>query len=155
MRAEEMRDHRGGRHSRRRAFKGGGAREDLFVICADGGYRHAARSGIVPDVVLGDFDSLDMETCGLPAGVEIVALPVEKDDTDTFYAAKYALERGFSELELYGCVGSRTDHTLAPLSPLVMLWERGARGKIVGDTGTIEVISGMTDIAGRRAKPFP
>ena len=31
-----------------------------FIICADGGYNHAEKMGIVPDVLIGDFDSAEL-----------------------------------------------------------------------------------------------
>lgn len=55
------------------------------VIACDRGYEYAARCGIKPDLLLGDFDSY---TGALPAGVEVLRLPVEKDDTDTMSAVR-------------------------------------------------------------------
>ena len=55
--------------------------EDL-VIAADAGYRTCRELGIVPDQLLGDFDSMDQPT----DFANIHRSPVEKDDTDTMLA---------------------------------------------------------------------
>lgn len=96
-----------------------------YVIAADAGYRVCQQIGIVPDVVLGDFDSMEApEDVG-----QICRLPVEKDDTDTLAAVRLGLQRGCSEFFLYGATGGkRLDHTLANLQTLLFLRRQGARG---------------------------
>ena len=74
-----------------------------FVVAADAGYLHCQRAGIVPDLVLGDFDSMDM-----PADFpHVERVPVEKDDTDTMLAVKVGLDRGCKVFFLYGCTGGK------------------------------------------------
>ena len=63
-----------------------------YIIACDRGYSYAKRSGIVPDLLLGDFDSY---TGKLPEGAAVERLPREKDDTDTMHAVRRALELGF------------------------------------------------------------
>lgn len=100
------------------------------VAAADAGYRTCREAGITPDVVLGDFDSMDVPE----AGAEVVRLPVEKDDTDTMAAVKLGLERGCSEFLLYGASGGkRLDHTLANIQSLLYLCRHGARGFLYDD----------------------
>jgi len=98
--------------------------EDL-VIAADAGYETCRSFDIVPTLLVGDFDSMDA-----PADFEnILRVPVEKDDTDTFLAAKIALEKGCKAIHLYGGAGGeRLDHTLANLQMLIWLSKRGCRG---------------------------
>ena len=95
------------------------------VIAADAGYRVCRELGIVPDLLVGDFDSMEA-----PADfARIRRVPVEKDDTDTMLAVKTALTWGCGEVYLYGGTGgSRLDHTLANLQSLLYLRRRGARG---------------------------
>ena len=96
-----------------------------LVIAADAGYRSCRAAGITPDLLLGDFDSMDQ-----PADfANVLRSPVEKDDTDTMLAIKTALEQGCDEVFLYGGTGgARLDHTLANLQSLLYLRRRGARG---------------------------
>ena len=57
-----------------------------YVIAADAGYENACRVGVEPDLLLGDYDSAPRPE----AGAKTVFLPAEKDDTDTYYAARKA-----------------------------------------------------------------
>jgi len=96
-----------------------------LVIAADAGYRICQEAGVVPDVVLGDFDSMDVPD----TAARTVRLPVEKDDTDTLAAVKLGLERGCDHFLLYGGTGGkRLDHTLANLQTLLYLRRHGAQG---------------------------
>lgn len=96
-----------------------------FVIAADAGYQTCLRVGVTPDLLLGDFDSME-----IPADFSnIRRSPVEKDDTDTMLAIKTGLAEGCGEFYLYGGTGGkRLDHTLANLQSLLYLRRRGARG---------------------------
>ena len=101
-----------------------------LVIAADGGYRICLREGVRPDLLLGDFDSMEP-----PADFEhIRRLPVEKDDTDAMAALKTGLEQACDTFYIYGGTGGkRLDHTLANLQSLLFLRRRGARGFLYGD----------------------
>ena len=89
-----------------------------LVLAADAGYLACRQAGVVPDLLLGDFDSMDQ-----PADFDrIRRVPVEKDDTDTMLAVKTGLEQGCGEFYLYGGTGGkRLDHTLANLQTLLYL----------------------------------
>ena len=96
-----------------------------LVIAADAGYRACQAAKITPDLLLGDFDSMDQP----PDFPNVLRSPVEKDDTDTMLAMKTALKDGCKEVFLYGGTGGvRLDHTLANLQSLLYLRRQGARG---------------------------
>ena len=82
------------------------------IICADHGYDYAARLGVVPDILIGDMDSIE---CG-GADIEKYVYPTHKDYTDSELIMDYAAEKGYDELYLFGFTGTRLDHTLANLS---------------------------------------
>ncbi len=104
------------------------------VVAADGGLRHLQRLGILPDSILGDFDSLGY----VPQGAAVY--PVEKDDTDAMLALRQGLSLGYRRFILYGAMdGPRLDHTLANLQALQFLADRGAQGYLVG-TGNIATV---------------
>lgn len=109
---------------------------DYYIFC-DSGLAHMESLGVKPDLIVGDFDSSENPNMD----VETIVLPCEKDDTDTFFAAKEGLRRGFRELLLLGVVGARLDHTLGNVSILLYLQENGAKGVIVDDYSEMEVLS--------------
>ncbi len=100
-----------------------------LVIAADGGLLHAEREGLVPDLVIGDFDSLGC----LPRGTNVITHPIEKDDTDMALAVKEALLRGADEIILFGALGGRLDHTLANITLLLSLARQGIQVYLYGD----------------------
>ena len=100
-----------------------------FTIAADGGWLACRKTEVIPDLLLGDFDSLSAQ----PDFPNILRVPVEKDDTDTMLAVKTGLERGETEFHIYGGMGGRTDHTIANLQGLLYLADHGARGWLYGD----------------------
>lgn len=112
-------------------------RVDDFYICCDSGLKHRKGLGIVPDLIVGDFDSYEnphLET-------ETIVLPCKKDDTDTVFAVKEALDRGFHEFLLVGVIGGRLDHTLGNVSLLLMLDARGKAAVAVDDYSEMEIVS--------------
>ena len=98
-----------------------------FVLAADGGLRHTEKLGLIPNEILGDFDSLGFT----PQGANV--FPVEKDDTDAMLAVRRGLTLGYREFVLYGSLdGPRLDHTIANFQTLQFLAERDAVGYLVG-----------------------
>ena len=98
-------------------------REDDFCIFCDSGLRHLPFLQAEPGLIVGDFDSHEKPT----TETEIIELPCEKDDTDTFYAAKEAIRRGYDDFLLVGVTGERMDHTLANFSILQYLDTAGKK----------------------------
>lgn len=88
-----------------------------LLIAADGGGRHCLRLGLIPQVVIGDFDSLDpTELAALEqAGVEIARYPARKDYTDLELALHLARERGATQVVVLAALGARWDQTIANL----------------------------------------
>ncbi len=110
---------------------------DDFLIFCDSGLKHAEALGAEPSLIVGDFDSHDNPH----SSVETIVLPCEKDDTDTVFAVKEAIKRGFDDFLLLGVVGERLDHTLANVSILLMLDGMGLSGRIIDDYSEMEIIS--------------
>ena len=121
-------------------------RPDDFVLCADGGWRIAEQLGVVPDLVLGDFDSSDA-----PAGGAVERFPVEKDDTDTMLCLKRGLALGFDDFAIVGGFGGRLDHTLANLQTLLYAKKHAARAVLADGRSWATVIESETISLARRA----
>ena len=121
-----------------------------FMIYCDGGLKHMEALEAAPDLIVGDFDSFDNPN--LP--VETISLPCEKDDTDTIFAIKEAMKRGFDEYLLIGVVGERLDHTLGNVYALLMLDSNGRHGAIVDDYSVMEIVSDGTAYVNDRCSYF-
>ena len=112
-----------------------------FIICADAA-KNAEKLGVMPDIVIGDFDSSVP-----PKGAEVIAFPAKKDYTDGELALSYAAERGFSEILLLGMTGGRrVDHLLSNI--LMMTRYNGAY--MADETNEIYILRGRLELTGRK-----
>lgn len=109
-----------------------------FIIACDGGLYHTDALGVTPSLIVGDFDSHPTPD----TDIETIALPCEKDDTDTVFAVREAERRGYNDFTLIGVTGGRLDHTLGNVSILLYLDARGLSGRIVDDHSEMEIVSG-------------
>ena len=101
-----------------------------FLVAADAGYLLCQSLGLAPDLLIGDFDSMDAPAHCV---AHIERVPVRKDDTDAMLALKAGLSRGCDEFHIYGGAGGRRmDHTIANLQGLLYLRRHKARGYLYG-----------------------
>jgi len=91
-----------------------------YLIAADGGASHLMEMGILPEVVIGDLDSVDEDILFelTTAEVNIEQYSEDKDETDIELALQYAVELGASAILIVGALGGRLDQTIANLSIL-------------------------------------
>lgn len=109
--------------------------DDFFIFC-DGGLNHRNGLGVEPNLIVGDFDSFYKKDFG----IETIVLPCEKDDTDTFFAVKEALKRGFDDFLCVGCIGNRFDHSLCNVSVLLYLQEKNVKAILVDDYSEMQIV---------------
>lgn len=123
------------------------ARGDI-IVAVDNGLTYLQDMGVMPDYILGDFDSLLPRTQETlrefreNAPERIVPLPVEKDDTDTVAALKFGLAKGYRKFRIYGALGGRMDHTMANLQTLVYAKHHGAEAYLLDDKQLLFVLEG-------------
>ena len=110
---------------------------DDYIIFCDSGLKHMENLRVQPSLIVGDFDSHENPQLD----VETIVLPCEKDDTDTVYAVKEAIKRGYDNFLLIGVVGARFDHTLGNVSILLYLDSLGKKGCIIDDFSKMEIVS--------------
>ncbi len=86
-----------------------------FIIAADGGTHHCKLLGITPNVIIGDFDSLDQKEIATyrQVGVEIIQYPIHKDETDLELVLHFTIEQEITDVDIIGALGDRWDMTLA------------------------------------------
>ncbi|MCD8231533.1 MAG: thiamine diphosphokinase [Clostridiales bacterium] len=119
-----------------------------LVISADSGLNFCREASVVPDVILGDFDSADTEALRYfkeryPERMEV--FPAEKDETDTELALLRAVELGADAVTILGGTGTRLDHVLGNLHLLKMAMDAGVPCAIVDPHNRIRMTDcGMT-----------
>ena len=127
------------------------AQADL-VVAADGGALHALRAGIVPDLVVGDMDSLGEEGARRVGerGAALERHPPKKDKMDAHLAILAAQRRGATVLDLVCATGGRPDAVFA-LPHLLLAAERlGVRATALAGWGEIFVVEdGSRAVEGR------
>lgn len=121
--------------------------ESLY-IAADSGLDIIKNFDIVPDVIIGDFDSLNPKVLEFyknreynKSNIKIITHPAQKNDTDSMLAVKYALETGYSNIIIIGGTDGRIDHTLANLLCLRYIKNHGGNGYITDGCNRIRYIS--------------
>ncbi len=102
-----------------------------FIIACDKGLEYALKENVVPDLFVGDCDSVSIQ---IPFAVNKIILPREKDETDTLYAIKYALNEGYKDFVLYCALGNRLDHTLSNLQCCACILSQGGSVRIVSES---------------------
>lgn len=102
-------------------------REDWFVVCADGGYRHAERLGILPDMIIGDCDSASHP---YPKEIPHQIYPSQKDATDAQLCLDWAIEQGCTEVLILGGLGGRLDHEFSNYSLLLYALKQGVKVRL-------------------------
>jgi thiamine pyrophosphokinase len=92
-------------------------RPDDILIAADGGALHTEALGLTPDVVIGDFDSLEGEELSRleASGAKVIRHPARKDYTDLELALQHARDLGADQILVIAALGNRWDQTLANL----------------------------------------
>lgn len=121
--------------------------EDL-VIGADGGYCYLKKMGIEPQILLGDFDSLEM----VPDHRHLIRHSPVKDDTDMALAVAYAEKEGYERFFLYGGMGGRLDHTIANIQLLTGMARRGLEAYLIGEGSILTTIDSERICFGKEAK---
>ncbi|PWV98188.1 thiamine pyrophosphokinase [Hoeflea marina] len=137
---------------------GGGLKVDARVtalvagaraIAADGGIGHAAALGLVPELWVGDFDSVTPELEAAWSAVPRQAFPAAKDLTDGEIAINEAISRGARRLIMIGALaGERSDHALVHMLQAVTLAERGFEVVLSsGEEEAVPVLAGVTRLS--------
>ena len=117
----------------------------LFAV--DRGLEYVQAMGVVPDYVVGDFDTVDHNVLLAFEAAEgegkVERHPAKKDETDTELAVWQAMEEGAERITLLGATGSRLDHVLANVGLLCQTVERGIDMQIVDETNRIQILDGL------------
>ncbi|MBR1392176.1 MAG: thiamine diphosphokinase [Lachnospiraceae bacterium] len=126
-----------------------------YIIAADRGMEFCYRKKIMPDCIIGDYDSVDPSVYRYFRGrsrIEWHDLIPEKDDTDTQIAVDVAMEKGSRQVCLLGATGTRLDHVMGNLHLLKRMYEAGTEAFLVDACNRIRLVSG--ELILRRSEQF-
>ena len=119
-------------------------KEGDLLIVADGGYYNYLKlenqKDLFIDILIGDFDSLDLQKVNIDCKTKILKLYPVKDDTDVLDAVKYALDMGFNEFYIYGALGKRVEHSIANIGVLSYIKDHNANGFLFDNKKVIRVV---------------
>jgi len=120
------------------------------LIAADGGLHHLHQLGLMPDVLIGDLDSVEPGEVEdmLRAGARVERFPVRKDKTDLELAVRLARAEGAGDILIFGALGGRWDQTLANLLLLAHEDFRSVRIRLVDGAQQIYLIQTAARIEG-------
>ncbi len=105
-----------------------------LIIACDKGYEHCQKAKIIPDIVIGDLDSCTLK---INPDTKIKKLNPIKDDTDTISSVRYALSKGYRQIDICCAFGGRLDHSIANIQTAAFIMEHGARTCITGTDSTL------------------
>lgn len=112
-----------------------------LIIAADSGCLYLDGIGVEADIYIGDFDSLGK----IPEKKDVIKLPVEKDDTDVSAALKYAIDKGFVNIDIFGGLGGkRLSHTVANIQLLIYAKKHGVSVLLFGNSCKVRVLENET-----------
>ena len=129
---------------------------DTFLIGADSGANCLYDYNIEPDLLVGDFDSIDKVAFDYFKKCKCIIdiYPIEKDFTDTEIAVKKALCMKPNEIVFLGCTGSRIDHLLGNIGMLKICMQNGVNACIKDENNNIRLTNTSTSLSGTVGQIF-
>ena len=119
-----------------------------LVVAADGGARYALAAGVVPDLIVGDMDSLGEARRFEERGALLERHPVRKDKMDGHLAVLAVRDRGATAVDLLCAAGGRFSALCAVPHILLASERMGLRATMVagwGDAFVLEAGSRTVD----------
>ncbi len=123
-----------------------------YIICADNGMRHARHLGVMPNLIVGDFDSNqegDLEYFKNKQ-VSVHTFSSVKDETDTEIAVDQAIEMGAQIIDIYGGAGTRLDHTLANVHLLYKAFEKKVAAVLINPYNRVYLVDQFISLSGQQ-----
>ena len=113
------------------------------IVAADKGLEALNKINVMPNYIIGDFDSVNKTTLNQyeNKNIEITYLKPEKDFTDTHMAIKLAIEKRAKHITIIGATGTRMDHTLANIHALNETLQNNVPTEIINENNIIMLIN--------------
>ncbi|MBM7556638.1 thiamine diphosphokinase [Halanaerobacter jeridensis] len=129
-------------------------KDDDTIFCADGGAEYTYQLDLIPELILGDLDSISEEVIQFyqQHNIKFKRFPIEKDKSDTQLLLELVIDEGYEEVILFAALGKRFDHALANLYLLEGVFRENVDVKIITPNNHIEVIKGRKTIEEKAQK---
>jgi thiamine pyrophosphokinase len=124
-------------------------REYTKLICADGGANSALKMNLIPDVIIGDLDSISPEALKVFKSVTKIIRLKRQNDTDVEKCLKYVINNQYDEALLVGATGNRLDHTFCNLG-IVLKFFPQIKISLVAENSFLRAYTGNVEL-----KTFP
>lgn len=134
-----------------RYISGNSRLKSAGIICVDRGLDAARRLGLVPELIIGDFDSADKKELSWwkenEKNTRFIGLKPEKDFTDTHTAILEAIKLGAGTITIFGATGGRQDHFLCNLNLLLIPMKKGIPASIIDPQNRISLAEHSFEIS--------
>ncbi len=115
------------------------------LICADGGSNSASKMKLVPDLIIGDLDSISAKSLKEFKSVSKIIRLKRQNDTDVEKCLKYAINNNFDEALLVGATGNRLDHTFCNLG-IVLKYFPQMKISLIAENSFLRPYTGSVDL---------
>lgn len=125
------------------------------IIGIDRGLNFCYRNQIIPQYILGDFDSIDQKILNFYENqqeIPVKRYKPEKDATDTKIGLELALKLGSDHIFMLGATGGRLDHYMGNLQSLIVPLAQNASAYILDSQNLITVLDKKTEL--KKEKQF-
>lgn len=122
-------------------------KEAPYVVCCDGGADAYIAHGHIPDIIIGDGDSLSEENRQRYAS--LIHHNPDQETNDQTKAVQFLMAQGKRRIAILGATGKREDHTIGNISLLMEYARTGAEICMYTDFGTFIPCKGSCSFPSR------
>lgn len=115
------------------------------IICADGGAEHARKLKIIPDFIIGDFDSVSKNTLNYFRNKSKIIEYTRQNDTDIEKCIKLAIRKKYHKVILLSVTGDRLDHTFCNLGVVLKFSDR-IEIELIHENSHLSLMKGKNEI---------
>lgn len=120
-----------------------------FIIAADSGYDYCLKADISPDILIGDFDSVEGK---IDEKIAKISLPSKKDKTDFEVCLDYCIDEKINVARVFGASGGRPGHSLAAIFAALKAFKNGLEIKLVSENNEMFFANNEVEIF--KDKPY-
>lgn len=119
-----------------------------YIICVDGAARYLHEIYCIPDLMVGDMDSVndkDLEWIR-KHNIPVKEYDVKKDYTDTEIAIDAAINLKAEKITVLGGIGNRIDHSVSNIFLLKKIADSGILGEIIDEHFEIQYLDKNSEL---------